>query len=43
MQKIKNKIYICILKMLLLDREQLWLTNKQKSQIESLICKLENL
>lgn len=41
--KIKNKFYIFVLSMMLQDREKLWLTGKQKSQIESLICKLENL
>lgn len=41
MQKIKNRVYIIILKMILLDKEKLWLTGKQKSQIENLIRKLE--
>ena len=40
MQKIKNRLYIAVLKMILYDREKLWLTGKQKSQIESLIFKL---
>ncbi len=41
--KIKNKLYIFVLNMMLQDREKLWLTGKQKSQIETLIYKLENL
>lgn len=41
--KIKKLFYATVLKMIWHDREQLWLTNKQKSQIESLIFKLENL
>lgn len=40
MQKIKNRVYIAVLKMILLDRDRLRLTNKQKSQVESLICKI---
>lgn len=40
MQKVKNRLYIAVLKMILYDREILWLTGKQVSQIKSLILKL---
>lgn len=40
MQKVKNRLYIAVLKMILYDREKLWLTGKQVSQIKSLIFKL---
>ncbi len=41
--KVKNKLYILVLNMMLQDKEKLWLTGKQKSQIEALISKIENL
>lgn len=41
--KIRRFLYIIVLSLILEDREKLWLTGKQKSQIESLICKLENM
>lgn len=41
--KIKNKLYVFVLNLMLSDREKLWLTGKQKGQIEALIYKLENL
>lgn len=43
MMKVKNKLYIFVLSMILQDKDKLWLTGKQRSQIESLIYKLENL
>lgn len=43
MQKIKNRLYIAVLKMILYDRDKLWLTGKQKSQIVGLIRKLERI
>ncbi len=41
--RIKNKLYVFVLNMILQDKEKLWLTSKQKSQIESLISKIKNL
>ena len=41
--RIKKMIYAFVIRMIWCDREQLLLTNKQKSQIESLIFKLENM
>lgn len=41
--RIKKMIYAFVLRMIWHDREKLWLTNKQKSQIESLIFKMANM
>lgn len=45
MQKVKNRLYIEVLKMILYDREKqrLYLTGKQKCQVKGLICKLERI
>lgn len=45
MQKVKNRLCIAVLKMILYDREKenIWLTGKQKSQIVGLIRKLERI
>lgn len=40
---IRNKYYVFVLKRIMNDKEDLHLTGKQMSQINSLILKLENL
>ena len=41
MVKMKRKLYRFVLKMILKDQEELGLTSKQKSQVESLMKKCE--
>ena len=41
MMTVKRKLYSTILKMMLKDSVKLFLTGKQKSQVEALIYKME--
>ena len=40
---VRKYFYIFVLKMIMNDKDNLWLTGKQMSQINSLIIKLEEL
>lgn len=41
MQEMKNKLYVLVLRMILRDKDKIWLNGKQVCQIKNIIWKLD--